>query len=201
MVACGARLCNPVRVHSTELATQEGALRDRDTVIRSPHAVTQTRKAGKTETRVDDPRVSVTVQEQGATLTLFFDPETAWTGEAPLLEIRLTPPATGPFQPWRLMPMAPLHVGYARAALARDHGNLVAALRALREVTSTRRGLPNGFLRTVAELYGALVAEGEPYPIKTLAELQPVDISTASRWVSAARTRGFLPATDQEEQP
>jgi hypothetical protein len=98
------------------------------------------------------------------------------------------------------MPMVPLQVQYARAALARRDGDMVAALRAMQQVNSPRRGLRDEFLELVAQLYTSLVNEGEPYPVKTIAETQHVDISTASRWVSAARTRGYLPAADRQQQ-
>jgi hypothetical protein len=163
-----------------------------NTVIRNPHEVVVTRKAGRTHRDKVDPRVSVAMQEEGATLTLFFDPETALSGDAPLLEIRLTPTAGGEFEPWRLLPNLLLHVQYARAELAWDRDDASAALRALRQVSTTRRGLSDDFLGTVARLYDALIAEGEKYPVKTLAAAQHVDISTASRWVSAARARGLL---------
>jgi hypothetical protein len=153
---------------------------DRDTEIRSPHART-------------DPRVSVALHEQGATLIFFFDPATAWTGEAPLLEVRLIAPATGNFEPWALMKPLPHYLQYARASLAREQDDVVAALSALRKVNSTRRGLDDGFLRQVAHAYKALCTEGEPYPGKALADIHEVDKSTASRWISAARQRGYLP--------
>jgi hypothetical protein len=165
---------------------------DRDTVIRSPHEATPIRKKGRSEHRVDDPRMSVSMQEEGATLTVFFDPETAWSGEAPLLEVRLTPTDAGTFEPWRLLPTLPLHLQYARAAVAHRHDDVAAALRALRQVSSTRRGLSDDFLRLVAQLYESLVKEGESYPVKALAAMQHVDKSTASRWVSEARRRGLL---------
>jgi hypothetical protein len=176
---------------------------DRDTVIRSPHAATRTCVDGRTETRIDDPRVSVSMQEDGATLTLFFDPDMAWTGEAPLAEIRLSPPATGEFAPWRLMPRLPLNLQYARASLAYDRGDAVAALRALREIGSTRRGLGDEFLRAVADAYRSVIAAGQPHPVKALAMMAPADISTASRWISAARARGLLDDADERrgEQP
>jgi hypothetical protein len=72
---------------------------DRNTEIRVPHAVTRG-KDGHIE-RTDDPRVSVTMQEQGATVTLFFDRGRALAGDADLLEIRLTPRPSGIFEPWR----------------------------------------------------------------------------------------------------
>jgi hypothetical protein len=121
-----------------------------------------------------------------------YDPDTALSGDAPLLEIRLSPAASGTFEPWRLLPNLPLHLQYARAALAQKQGDVDAALWALRQVSSTRRGLSHDFLRIVAQLYGSLVAEGERYPVKALAKAQHVDVSTASRWIKAARSRGLL---------
>jgi hypothetical protein len=158
----------------------EEAMRDRDTVIRAPHDD-------------DDPRHSVAMQEEGATVTLFFEPDGAfWSGDGQLLEIRLLPSSGGEFEPWRLLPNLPLYLRYARARAAWKHGDAAAALRALRQVSSTRRGFSDDYLRIVTELYELLVTEGEKYPIKTLAKTQQVDVSTASRWVSAARNRGFL---------
>jgi hypothetical protein len=167
-------------------------MRDRDTVIRVPHDQTVTRKDGRTRRTTHDRRVSVAMQEEGATLTLFFDPDTALSGDAPLLEIRLTPAADGEFQPWRLLPNLPLHLQYARASLAWKRGDANAALRTLRERSFTRRGLSDSHLRYVAEIYKSLVAEGERYPVKALAAAQHVDISTASRWVTASRARGYV---------
>jgi transposase len=54
------------------------------------------------------------------------------------------------------------------------------------------RGLTSDFLRLVARKYRAIVAEGERYPAKELALSQQVDKSTLSRWLKAARERGFL---------
>lgn len=163
-------------------------MRDSDTVVRSPHSD-------------DDERVSVSMQEDGATLTIFFDPETAWSGRAPVLEVRLTPVvADGEFQPWKLLPKLPLHLKYARASLTWQQEGAGAALAALRGVDERRRGLSDDRLRAVAEIYEALVAEGEKYPIKALAATQHVDKSTASRWVTAARKRGLLTTTTPEDE-
>jgi DNA-binding MarR family transcriptional regulator len=65
----------------------------------------------------------------------------------------------------------------------------------LRRIGKTRRGLSDDQLRIIARLYETLIAEGERYPVKALAEAQDVDKSTASRWVSAARRRGLLEVT------
>jgi hypothetical protein len=104
----------------------------------------------------------------------------------------LVPAAGGEFKPWMLMPNLPLDLQYARASLARKDKNATAALRALRKVNKTRRGLSDDQLRLAAETYESLVAEGEQYPVKALAALHRVDKSTASRWLSAARDRGLL---------
>ena len=176
-------------------------MRDRETEIHDPHDVTTTRRDGRTERQINDPRVSVSMQEDGATLTLFFDADTAWTGNAPLLEIRLSPTNGGTFEPWRLLPTLPHHLQYACARLAgRNRDDVVAALKALRRVNSPRRGLDVDFLRDVAAYYKRLIDEGERYPIKALAAMQNVDKSTASRWVSAARARGFLSTSESEKK-
>jgi hypothetical protein len=59
-------------------------------------------------------------------------------------------------------------------------------MRALRRAGATRRGLSDEFYRLVAD-----AISGKEHPVKVLAEMQQVDKSTASRWVSAARARGF----------
>jgi hypothetical protein len=164
----------------------------RDTEIHHPHDEVVTRKDGVTERVTRDPRVSVSMQEEGATVTLFLDPDRAWAGDAALLEVRLTPTKSGDFQPWLFMKTLPFHLQYARATLAREHGDAHAALHALRQLSSTRRGHSDDFLRIVAQLHSQLIKEGEPHPIKALAKTQDVDVSTASRWVTAARQRGLL---------
>jgi hypothetical protein len=132
--------------------------------------------------------------EGGATLTLFFPAETGWSGEAEPLEIRIEPhEGDDPFEPWRLMPRLPLYLQYARASLAHRDDDIRSALKALREVGASRRGLGDEFYRLIAQSYEALVSEGEQDPVKALAEMQPVDISTASRWIKEARRRGYLP--------
>jgi hypothetical protein len=166
-------------------AQPEGMLMlDRETEVRIPHSRA-------------DGRVSVAMQADGVTLTLFFERATALTGKAPLLEIRLEPAADGRFEPAKLVPHLPLHLAYARASLAREKGDVRAAIAALRETNKPRRGLTDEFLKAVAMAYESLVAEGELAPITALAKLQPADKSTASRWVSAARARGFLTTEDE----
>ena len=165
----------------------EAPLQDEDTVIRIPHDSTVTREDGRKVVDVHDPRSSVEMQEEGAAITLFFDPDTH-----ALAEVRLTPTARGAFEPWRLIPHLPLHVQYARAHLAFRKGDALAALLSLRETISTRRGLSDDFLRAVALSYVSLVREGERYPAKAIGEYARADKSTVSRWLSAARSRGLM---------
>jgi hypothetical protein len=155
------------------------------TVIRVPHDATVTRRDGKKHVEVHDPRTSVTMPTPGGELTLFFDPPLA---DGALNEVRLIP---GP-EPWRLMSRLPLYLSYARAVAAWRQDDKVAALRALRDVGSGVRGHGDDFYRGVASMYNALVAAGEPSPIKAIAESQPVSISAASKWVTRARNLGFI---------
>lgn len=172
---------------------------DSETVIRSPHEVKVTRVEGKTRREIVDPRLSVAMIESGATVTLFFPADTGWSGEANPLEIRIEPhEGKDPFEPWRLMPKLPLYLSYARATLAHRDDDIRSALHALRELGTSRRGLGDEFYRLIAQTYEAIVGEGERYPVKALAESQPVDVSTASRWIKETRRRGFLPAEKEE---
>lgn len=164
-------------------------LDDDETVVRQPHAAIIQRKDGKTATRVIDPRTSATLQAQGTALTLLFDP-----ADGQLLEVRLAPGRDGTFEPWRLMPKLPLYVQYARASIAGKNKDADRALSLLQQTNAPRRGLSDQFLREIAALHRSLIAEGERYPVKALARSRDVAISTASRWITAARTRGFLEA-------
>jgi hypothetical protein len=151
-------------------------------VIRAPHSRS-------------DPRVSIRILDEGVALTLFFAPAAtpAIAAEGPVVEARIESGNDEPLKAWRLLPRFPLSQQYARAAVAWRDDDVRAALEALRKAGPTRRGLPDDFYRAVATIYGALVDEGEQHPIKRLAEGQSVDISTASRWVSGARDRNYIP--------
>lgn len=157
----------------------------KETHIRMPHDAAVSRHAGKRHVEVHDPRTSVTMPTPGGELILFFDPPVA---DGALREVRLIPSS----QPWRLMPRLPLYLSYARAVAAMRDDDLAAALRALRDAGSGRRGHGDDFYRGVASMYNAFVAGGEPSPIKAIAESQPVSISAASKWVTRARDLGFI---------
>jgi hypothetical protein len=159
---------------------------DSETVIRSPHDATVTPPQ-----RGHDPRTSVTITDQGCDLVLFFDD---LSGEGPLLELRILPASGAPFAPWLFMPRLPRYLDYARAAIAFNHRDATKALQALRAAGNTRRGLSTDFYRLIARDYQTLVEEGEKYPVKALAIMRSVVISTASRWVTEAKRRGLITA-------
>lgn len=138
-----------------------------------------------------DPRTSVSMKTHGCELVLFFDDPGR---QGPLRELRLLPDSAElePSVVRRFAPQAPLYVQYARAAMTDDDEGWVGSLQALREIGATRRGLGDEFFKVVARGYTALVAEGEPHPVKALAEMHHVVISTASRWIKEARRRGYI---------
>jgi hypothetical protein len=52
--------------------------------------------------------------------------------------------------------------------------------------------IPPDFYWVIAANYRALVAGGEPHPVKALAAQHHVTISAASRWLKEARRRGLV---------
>jgi len=153
---------------------------DADTVIRSPHSAT-------------DPRTSVSMKTLGLELVAFFDDHGR---QGPIREVRLLPPGDDKeLEPGALREFAPrwpLYANYARAAMTSADGDWQSSLLALREIGTTRRGLPPEHFRRVAAGYRALLAEGERHPVKALSEIHHVTISTASRWITETRNRGLL---------
>src|SRR5690349_17253960 len=98
------------------------------------------------------------------------------SGEGELLELRLLP-GFEPLTPTvlrRFMPRAPLFLECARRLLQHRFDDAEEAMRALREIGATRRGYSDDFIRIIGKEHRALVAEGERYPIKALAEAHSV---------------------------
>jgi hypothetical protein len=155
---------------------------DSETVIRVPHSD-------------DDPRISVSMKTHGCELVLFFDD---LGRQGPLREFRLLPDSEElePRVIRQLAPQSPLFLKYARAAMSANEDDWVGTLWALREVGATSRGLGDEFYRLVGHNYTALVDEGEQHPVKALAEMHHVVISTASRWIKEARRRGYIEEVD-----
>jgi hypothetical protein len=96
-------------------------------------------------------------------------------------------------------PRSPLYLQYARAAMTDNDDDWTGSLRALREIGATRRGLGDEFYRQIGSNYAAITAEGEPHPVKALAEMHHVVISTASRWITEARRRGYITERGQDD--
>jgi hypothetical protein len=146
-----------------------------------------------------DPRPSASMKDRGVEVVVLFDDEsfkTAGAEKADVVEIRLRPSEAGPLDAGALsalMPRSGLYVRFARALSAMDFPTLEEKAKLLRDFGSTKRGLTDELLETIAGQYFALQAEGEPHLVKTIATLHSVDISTASKWISRARSRGFLP--------
>jgi hypothetical protein len=140
------------------------------------------------------PPWSVTMTTQGCELEVVLDGKRAAdAAHGELLEVRIRPAADRlePHVLRRLMPQAPLYLNLARAFM-QSPDDAREALRALREVGATRRGLGDDFYRRIARDYTTLVGQGERHPVKALAELHHVVISTASRWVKEARRRSYI---------
>jgi hypothetical protein len=152
-----------------------------------------------------DPRPSVSMKDRGVEVIVLFDDtsfKTAGAENANITEIRLQPAKPGPLDTGALsalMPRAGLYVRYARALSAMEFATLEEKARLLRDFGSTKRGLTDELLETIAGQYLALQAEGERHLVKTIATLHSVDISTASKWISRARSRGFLPPKDSTD--
>jgi hypothetical protein len=145
---------------------------------------------------------TVVVTHRGYELVLRFA-EGDFYGEHDPQELRVLP-GTKKLQPRVLRDFAPqsdVYLAYARAAMrilgpegtpesrVKDYRG---AAEALRQVGGPGRGLKPEFYRTIAENYEALVAGGEPHPVKALAEIHHVTISAASRWVSEAKRRKLI---------
>jgi hypothetical protein len=165
-------------------------LLDKETVVYAPHA---------NPDAPDDERVCVLMKTRGCTLALFFGD---LGRQGPVLEVQILPDTAelAPHVLRNLMPQAPLYVQYARAVMTANDVDWIATSKALRDLGSTRRGLSDEFYRLVADNYRAIVAGGEPHPVKALAEMHHVVISTASRWIKEARRRGEdLPVAEREK--
>ena len=154
----------------------------------------------------DGPPTAV-VTHRGWKFVLRFAPGDV-RGEGLLQELRILPD-TAQIKPKVLREFAPQaesYVAYARAAM-RIFGpegtpeerweTFRSAAAPLREIAGPGRAHRDAFIRMIAKKYEALVAEGERHPIKALSENNHVTISAASRWVTEARRRGYLPPKEQ----
>jgi hypothetical protein len=155
------------------------------------------------------PTPTAVITHRGCKMVLRFADVNDLAGEGELQSVELRP-ADGSLDPaavrW-FVPHFALYLAYARAAMriwGSEEGTTEERRDAfrrsaepLREIGGPGRGLPDEFYRRIADNYRDLVAEGEPHPIKALAQIHNVTISGASRWVSGARQRGYLPEKEK----
>jgi hypothetical protein len=142
------------------------------------------------------------LKHRGCELVLRFAPGD-FAGEGNLQELRLLP-GTEDLRPRVLRQFAPdaeQYLAFAQAAMRifgpegtpeEREQNFRDRADVLRRIAGPRRELSNGFYKVIASSYAALVAEGEPHPVKALGEKHHVTISAASRWLKEARRRGLL---------
>jgi hypothetical protein len=142
------------------------------------------------------------LKHRGCELVLRFAPGD-FRGEGDLQELRLLP-ATEALRPRLLRQFAPEaedYLAFARAAMRifGPEGTPEARTEKLREAADVLRarggpgrGLSDEFYKVIATSYTALLAEGEPHPVKALGEKHHVTISAASRWLTEARRRGLI---------
>jgi hypothetical protein len=156
------------------------------------------------EDEFPDGPPTVLIRHRGCRLVLKFRPGD-FRGKGPLQELRLLPDkeTLKPGVLLRFVPEGPRYLAYARAAMRIFEGEdepsrrsrrdaFRAAGEDLREIAGPGRGLSDRFYRLIAENYEALVADGNPHPVKELARIHHVTISAASRWLKEARRRGHV---------
>ena len=169
-------------------------MREKDVEARIPYESKNTYRGGKKHHKVIDPRWGVAFRRHDCTLTMLFEPGdlSRWT------EIRLTADGEDP-EPWRFFPREFEYLRFARAYLTWDREGATKALRALQPGTRPRRGDDREFYEMVADVYKAVLAEGETKrPLTELAARLQKSPSTAGRWVKEARKRGLLEEVEQD---
>jgi hypothetical protein len=141
----------------------------------------------------------VVIQHRGLELVLLFSS----FPDGDLIEMLVAAGSAGaPLAGRELRQVAPdadLYIAYARAAMNWMNPDVPSrkedfrrAAEALRPLGGPGRRLPPKFYRNIAQQHDAMVAAGEPHPVKAISEAHHVTISAASRWLSKARQLGFL---------
>lgn len=140
----------------------------------------------------------------GLKMVLRFAPDDL-AGEGDIQEIRLLSD-TGPLDTssLKLLPSGAMYFQAARAAMAllgtgeekktqeEKWDAWYTALESFRNAAGPGRALNDAFYRLLGKQREALIAEGEPHPVKALSLIHRVKISTASKWLTEARRRGYI---------
>lgn len=145
----------------------------------------------------------VVIKHRGLELVLRFSS----FPDGDLIDMRITAGRPGdPLAGRELRQVAPdadLYLAYARAAMNWMNPSVPGrkedfrrAAEALRPLGGPGRRLPPKFYRNIAQQHDAMVAAGEPHPVKAISGAHHVTISAASRWLSKARQLGFLDGED-----
>ena len=151
------------------------------------------------------------IEHRGFKLIIRFAPGDL-TGEGDVQEIWIRP-GSEPLESRvlrRIAPQAELYLAHARAAMRSggepiERGNFAAqaerqskdlrdSAETLRSIAGPGRGHSPYFYELIGREYSELVRGGEPHPVKALAAAHYVTISTASRWITEARRRGYVEA-------
>ena len=143
---------------------------------------------------------SVVIRERGLELELLFESR---RGDAPLLELRVMPDEAKELEPEKVREVVPpigLYLAAARASLEWNFSEARAVAEALRKVGRPGRGHSDDFFRYLAIEYKALVEGSEKHPVKTISKHHNVGISAASRWLTEARRRGYLPPKEAKSR-
>lgn len=171
---------------------------DTTTTVRIPHRKLRDRRGRLHADVNDDERISVEIHDAQYLwpLRLFFE---SLAPDAPLVGVEFGSEAE-PHSELDLAEVArvagnlSLYEQYARATMiwGEGRGDAAQALKMLSNVGTTRRGLPAGFYRIIADEYRTRVEAGESAPVTAIAQAHGVYKSTASRWLKEARRRRYI---------
>jgi hypothetical protein len=157
-----------------------------------PSSASKLETGGAMTKHPTEPTRDVVIRDAGMRVVVEFPSDARFGSEAAVVAIRLEPEDGEPFEPARLAPELGVYVERARAKLAQNQSERVAALETLGEIGGKRRGHPPEFYENVARQYEDIVSGGTQSPVGDLADANGVKISAASRWLKEARDRKFI---------
>lgn len=146
-----------------------------------------------------DAGPSIVITERGCELELLFAKRQR---NSPLREIRLLPDGKKHLDPLKareFIPRIESYLAVARAMLDWEFAEAREGAELLRQVSRPGRGHSDDFFRLVSIEFEQLVEAGERAPVKAIAKKHSVEISAASRWLTEARRRGYLPPKEAKK--